>query len=411
MSVQQISIRAPGGDTRSVSTGQLVENARALTVTQLTLTQFRNYRFERVECDGAAVILTGPNGAGKTNILEALSLLAPGRGLRNSPFAELACSGPEGVCESWGVAAKTEGPSGEVDLGTSWNNGQGASAQSSGRQVKVLGEIKRGSGALGDHMRMLWLTPAMDRLFSGPASDRRRFLDRLTISFDPGHGAHVQAFEKLMRERNRLLENGNRNDAWLNSLEHKMAEAAIAVAAGRGAAVDALKPLLAASGAASSSGHFPWVEIALLGEIEEKIGSQPAVEVEEWYRVALAEGRERDQAAGRTLQGPHRSDLTVIHGPKGLEARYCSTGEQKALLIGIVLAHARVIRAAFDGFSPVLLLDEVAAHLDEDRRAGLFDEIKTLGAQAWMTGTDKSLFEAYGAEAQFYTVRGGKVHS
>ncbi|MGI9481087.1 MAG: DNA replication/repair protein RecF [Hyphomicrobiales bacterium] len=380
-------------------------------MTQVTLTRFRNYSFERLEVTPAPVVLTGPNGAGKTNILEALSLLTPGRGLRSSPFAELACSSATGVSQTWGVAAQTGGPAGEVDLGTSWNGQQGPGGQSAGRQVKVLGEIKKGSGALGDHMRMLWLTPSMDRLFSGPASDRRRFLDRLTVSFDSGHGAQVQAFEKLMRERNRLLENGSGNGAWLDSIEYKMADAAVAVAAARRAAVDALKPLLAASGGASTSGHFPWVEISLEGDLEEMMGGHAAIEVEEWFRQKLDESRERDRAAGRMLSGPHRSDLKVKHGPKGLEARYCSTGEQKALLIGIVLAHARVIKAAFEGYCPILLLDEVAAHLDERRREGLFDEIKALGAQAWMTGTDKNLFEAYGADAQFFAVNDGKVHS
>jgi len=387
----------------------LAGGACRLAISQLTLTSFRNYGFERLDVTAAPVVLTGANGAGKTNILEALSLLTPGRGLRASPFGELARSTSAGAAQEWGVAAQTHGPSGPVSLGTSWISPEHSATQASGRKVQVDGSVQKSSGVLGSYLRCIWLTPTMDRLFTGPASDRRRFLDRLTGSFDPGHGYQVQTFEKLMRERNRLLDQAKQNSAWLDGIEHQMAEAAIAIAAARRTAINALAPLLAASGAASRGGHFPWVEIALVGGLEDSIASGSAIEAEESYRQHLGDMRERDSAAGRTLDGPHRSDLEVIHGPKGLAARHCSTGEQKALLIGIILAHARVIQAAFRGFSPILLLDEVAAHLDEYRRAGLYDEITTLGAQAWVTGTDKSPFEAFGGRAQYFTVTDGKV--
>ncbi|MGI9373799.1 MAG: DNA replication/repair protein RecF [Hyphomicrobiales bacterium] len=378
-----------------------------LSVTQLTLTQFRNYDFMRLETAPSPVVLCGENGAGKTNILEALSLLAPGRGLRGNAFSELCRSTVHGAAEGWGVAADVNAPLGEVKLGTGWRDPDIHAGQPSGRQVQIDGAMQKGSGALGAYMRAIWLTPAMDRLFTGPASDRRRFVDRLTGSFDAHHGAQVHAFEKLMRERNRLLDSGERTGAWLDGVELQMAEAAVAVAAARKAAIDALTPVLAAS----KSGYFPWVELSLEGELENSMAECAAVDVEEDYRRTLAENRERDAAAGRALNGPHRSDIAVVHGPKGLEARYCSTGEQKALLIGIVLAHAHVIQTVFSGFAPLLLLDEVAAHLDEHRRAGLFEEISKLGAQAWMTGTDTNLFEAASGQAQFFTVTDGKVTS
>lgn len=378
-----------------------------LSVTQLTLTQFRNYDFMRLETAPAPVVLWGENGAGKTNVLEALSLLTPGRGLRGNAFSELCRSTQNGAADGWGVAADVNAPLGEVKLGTGWRDPDAHAGQSSGRQVQIDGAMQKGSGALGDYVRAIWLTPAMDRLFTGPASDRRRFVDRLTASFDAHHGTQVSAFEKLMRERNRLLDAGERTGAWLDGVELQMAEAGVAVAAARKSAIDALKPVLVAS----KSGHFPWVELSLEGELETAMADQPAVDVEETFKRVLADNRERDAAAGRALNGPHRSDIAVVHGPKGLEARYCSTGEQKALLIGIVLAHARVIQSVFSGFAPLLLLDEVAAHLDEQRRAGLFDEIAKLGAQAWMTGTDMHLFDAASGRAQFFTVADGKVNS
>lgn len=380
------------------------ERGGALSLSRLTLTDFRNYRHLRLDLDPTPVVLTGANGAGKTNLLEAISMLAPGRGLRSAPFAELVRAAADESPTQWAVASQLEGPLGETRLGTSWSAPDAPIGQPGSRQVMADGKLQKSSGVLGDYVRVTWLTPSMDRLFAGPAADRRRFLDRLVLSFDTGHGTQVQAFEKAMRERNRLLEHGSRDDAWLNAIEEQMAEAAVAIAAARHSAVQELATLLARTGTATRSGQFPWAEIAIDGELEAQAGARPAVEVEEDYKAQLKAGRREDAAAGRTLTGPHRSDLHVVHGPKGIPARYCSTGEQKALLVGIVLAHARVIRAAFDGYAPLLLLDEVTAHLDENRRQGLFDEVLELGAQAWMTGTDPELFSVLGADAQHWAV-------
>ena len=376
---------------------------------RLVLSEFRNYSSLKLDLEPQPVVLTGANGAGKTNLLEAISMLAPGRGLRSAPFAELVQAKSGETARQWGVAATVHGPAGETRLGTSWTDPEMVGGNGGGRQVKIDGVTQKSSGALSGHIRVTWLTPSMDRLFTGPAADRRRFLDRLVLSFDPDHGTRVQTFEKVMRERNRLLEQASGNSAWLSGLEQQMAEAGVAIAAARGAAVSELAALLARTGKASASGHFPWVEIALNGELERHVSEFPAVEVEEKYRRMLADSRAQDAAAGRTLHGPHRSDLDVVHGPKGIAASYCSTGEQKALLVGIVLAHARVIRAAFEGYAPLLLLDEVSAHLDESRRNGLFDELVELGAQAWMTGTDLSLFSSLGGRAQYLAMDDGSL--
>ncbi len=386
----------------------------ALALSRLTLTDFRNYAHMTLETGPEPVVLTGPNGAGKTNLLEAVSLLAPGRGLRAVPYGELA---RHGAGRGWAVAARLGAPDSEIRIGTAWTGGAAAdgngaeNARGQSRQVQIDGVMQKSSGALARHVRMLWLTPAMDRLFAGPASDRRRFLDRLVIAFDAEHGARVQAFEKLMRERNRLLEGVRPDPDWLSSLESRMAEAAIAVAASRHTAIEALSALMSANAGADSPGGFPWGRLEIAGELEARIASGPAVEVEERYRSILRESRAADAAAGRTLSGPHRSDLRVVHGPKGTDARQCSTGEQKALLIGIILAHARAIAAALGGQAPVLLLDEVAAHLDETRRNGLFEALQALGVQAWMTGTDAGLFRAAAGQARFFEVRDGAVGS
>ncbi|MFW6077967.1 MAG: DNA replication/repair protein RecF [Hyphomicrobiales bacterium] len=369
-------------------------------MTRLTLTDFRNYPGLRLDTGGGPVVLTGANGAGKTNLLEAISLLAPGRGLRGAAFEDVARNdGPA----AWAVASDIEGPSGETALGTAWSSAAPA------RQVRIAGETQRSSGAFSAHLRILWLTPAMDRLFTGPASDRRRFLDRLVIAFDPEHGGRVLAFDKLMRDRNRLLCDGTPDPAWLAGLEQGMAEAGVAIAAARSAALEALQGFIGETPAAQDASAFPWARLEIDGDLEARVRHSPAVQVEDKYRRLLADSRRGDQAAGRCLNGPHRSDLVVVHGPKAADARICSTGEQKALLIGLVLAHARAVRAACDGWAPLLLLDEVAAHLDEDRRFGLFAELEELGVQAWMTGTDTRLFEPLEHRAEFFRVSDGSA--
>lgn len=349
------------------------------------------------------VVLSGPNGAGKTNLLEAVSLLSPGRGLRRAPFCELA---RQGGPQRWAVAAHTQGPHGLISLGTGWALANGAGEA---RQVSIDGVKQKSPGTLGGYFSVLWLTPAMDRLFSGPASDRRRFLDRLVMAFDTGHGARSGAFERLMRERNKLLERPRPDAAWLTGLETQMAEAGVAVAAARIQALDALKEHVEAQRNNGQSSRFPWPDIALEGELETLVGEISAVEVEDQYRKMLCDSRGADAAAGRTLHGPHRSDLDVRHGPKGIPARQCSTGEQKALLVSTVLAHAGLIRALGSGTAPVLLLDEIAAHLDAERRAALFDVLVELRTQVWMTGTDASLFEPLTGRAEFYRVEDGAL--
>lgn len=372
-----------------------------LAIRRLTLTDFRNYDALRLETGAQLVALAGANGAGKTNILEAISLLAPGRGLRGVTFDELPRQGGSG---SWAIAAEVAAEHGPVALGTAWS-GQADGGDGGGRQVVIDGEAQKGSGALGDTMRLLWLTPAQDRLFAGPGSDRRRFLDRLVTAFDPEHAARITVFEKVMRERNLLLEETRPDQAWLSSLEAHMAEAAVAISAARLVGLEALQTHI---GEGRESSSFPWAEVTVEGEIEALVAQKPAVQVEDEYRRILRDSRGLDRAAGRTLRGPHRSDLEVVHGPKRMAAGQCSTGEQKALLIGLVLAQARAVKASA-GVPPILLLDEVAAHLDRARRKSLLEALAALGSQSWMTGTDAQLFEAIGETGAIFHVEDGRV--
>jgi len=367
-------------------------------ISRLTLTDFRNHSDLRMEPKLPLFCLYGANGAGKTNILEAVSLLVPGRGLRAQDFHLLARL--EGM-GAWAVAAEVETPQGELRLGTSF---EGSAATT--RKVAVDGALQKSSGALAHHLKMLWLTPAQDRLFMGPASDRRRFFDRMVASFNEAHAGHVSTFEKLMRERNALLQQPRLDDVWAKTLEAQMAEQAVAIAAARNEAVGLLAKHFA-QGAAQ--GAFPWGVLQLHGEIEELVAAKPAVQAEDEYAKILSDSRGLDRSQQRTMRGPHRSDISVLHGPKSTPAELCSTGEQKALLIGLVLAQAQAAKAVL-GASPILLLDEVAAHLDIARRQGLFDALTHLGAQAWMTGTDENLFEAAGDQACRFEVKDGIVH-
>lgn len=376
-------------------------DSQPLAITRLTLTDFRNYAGLRLETHARLVALTGANGAGKTNILESISLLAPGRGLRGAAFEELA---RQGGPPAWAIAAEVETPSGPVSLGTGWS-GQSEAGDGGGRLVVIDGAAQKGSGALGEYMRLLWLTPAQDRLFAGPASDRRRFLDRMVAAFDPEHASRILVFEKVMRERNLLLEESRPDTGWLSSLEAHMAEAAIAIAAARLVGLEALQAHI---GQARAESSFPWAEVAISGEIEALLGQKPAVQVEDEYRRILSDSRGLDRAAGRTLRGPHRSDLEVVHGARRMAAGQCSTGEQKALLIGLVLAQARAVKASA-GVPPILLLDEVAAHLDRARRRSLLEALAALGSQSWMTGTDAQLFDGMDATGAIFHVEDGQV--
>lgn len=374
----------------------------AARIRRLSLTSFRSYRAAQIETDGGPVVLTGANGAGKTNLIEAISFLVPGRGLRRATLDEAAFSEGDG---SWAISAEVEGALGLATLGTGiLPPAEGTSATT--RQCRIDREPVGSAAAFADHLRAIWLVPSMDGLFAGPASERRRFLDRLVIAVDAEHRSRVSALERSLRSRNRLLEEPRPDAHWLDAIEHETAELAIAVAAQRVETVRRLRGALAASRNANSP--FPFAEIALSGPIEAMLEDHPAAEAEDRYRTTLRDNRARDTAAGRTTEGAHLTDLAVIHGPKGIPASDASTGEQKALLIRLVLAHAALL-ADMTGYAPILLLDEIVAHLDPLRRGALFSELDMLGAQVWMTGADPAPFAEIEDRAQIFEVAGGKV--
>jgi DNA replication and repair protein RecF len=370
-------------------------------VAALKLASFRNYASLAVAFDGRPVGLAGPNGAGKTNLLEALSFLSPGRGLRRARLEDVARRPGDGT---FAVAARITNAAGTVDIGT--GVAPGAAGPEARRTVRVNHAPARSAEALLEHLRVLWLTPSMDGLFTGPASDRRRFLDRAVLAIDRHHGSRVAAFEKAMRGRNRLLAEPSPDRRWLAAIEAEMAELGVAIAAARREWL-ALAAGLAAEAAGDSP--FPAAVVALDGSLEADLAGAASAAVEDRYRAALADGRARDAAAGRTLAGPHVADLVVRHGPKDVPAETCSTGEQKALLIGLVLAQARLVTNV-TGETPVVLLDEIAAHLDETRRHALFAVLLDLGCQAFMTGTDEAVFAELGPAAEHLAVIGGTVH-
>ncbi len=369
-------------------------------IDKLTLTNFRNYAALSVELRPGPVILTGDNGAGKTNLLEAVSLLTPGRGLRRAPYADVAREGGDG---GFALHARLDGPAGQVEIGTGVPGGD--STGEAGRRVRINGAPARSADDMLEWLRVMWLTPSMDALFTGPAGDRRRFVDRMVLAIDAGHGQRALDYEKAMRGRNRLLAEGSRDAGWFEAIETQMAETGTAIAAAR---VELVRLLAAMIERLPHDGPFPQADIGLSGELEAEIGTMPALDVEEKFRRSLIETRERDRAAGRTLTGPHRSDLVVRHRPKAMPAELCSTGEQKALLVGLVLSHAR-LTGEMSGIAPILLLDEIAAHLDAGRRAALFAILEELNCQAFMTGTDAALFSSLAGRAQFLTVDHGTV--
>lgn len=377
-----------------------------LWIERVQLTNFRNYQSAIVEVGAEPVVLVGANGAGKTNFLEAISLLAPGQGLRRAPFCDLGLASGDG---NWSVAGRVHTALGTIDIGTGMTGAGGGEGGRQGRFVRIDGEAHSGSGALADYVEMVWLTPAMDGLFTGPAGERRRFLDRLILCFDAGYRTRVGRFERAMQSRNKLLSDGVRENALIEGFELAMAENGVAVAAQRAETVASLAQVIGRRRDRDPQSLFPWAELALEGMLESLLADHPAVEVEDRYMRELRSVRERDRAAGRALSGPHRSDLVVGHGPKSMPARLSSTGEQKALLFGVVLAHAELVAERQSGLAPILLLDEVTAHFDAHRRAALFAEILRLGAQAWMTGTDAAAFEALRGRAQFRLVSQGGV--
>ncbi|MEP5731354.1 MAG: DNA replication/repair protein RecF [Sulfitobacter sp.] len=350
-------------------------------LTQLTLSHFRSHKRAIIDCDERPVAIFGPNGAGKTNILEAISLMSPGRGLRRSSAQDMARR-PETL--GWKITGQLTAPHQRHEVEISSEAG-------AARQTRIDGK-STAQTALGRIARVLWLIPAMDRLWIEGAEGRRRFLDRMTLSFLPDHAEHSLSFEKAMRERNRLLKDMVREPSWYVALETRMAEAGAAIHHGRQQALEAI-----ATAQAQTETAFPIASLELLCEMPTDANG---------LRDALADNRARDLAAGRTLIGPHRADLSGIYTAKEVPAKECSTGEQKALLVSLILANARALAADF-GAPPLLLLDEVAAHLDADRQAALYNEICALGSQAWMTGTGAEMFAALGSRAQRLEVTEG----
>ncbi|MGI9420131.1 MAG: DNA replication/repair protein RecF [Geminicoccaceae bacterium] len=377
-------IAAPDGMTRSPA------------VRRLILTDFRSYPALRVEIDDRPVVLTGSNGAGKTNLLEAVSLLAPGRGMRRAKSTDLdrRDGGP------WSVAARVEhgGLTSEIGTGRADEGGRER------RIVRINGVPAPNQAALGDLVSVLWLTPAMDRLFQEGSSERRRFLDRLVLANDAAHVGRVSSYGQALKERGRLLRTGRADPAWLDALEARAAETAIAIAAARRQTVNALSAALA-----DDPGPFPRPTIGLDGTVETWLSSLSALDCEQQLVERFKACRIKDAESGTTAIGPHRSDLIVHDAASGTPAGEGSTGQQKALLVSICLAEARR-RAGLDQRLPILLLDEIAAHLDAERRKHLFDELVSLGTQAWLTGTDNSVFQPLGQRAQYFSVNASELH-
>jgi DNA replication and repair protein RecF len=367
--------------------------AATAAVTRLTLTDFRSYARLRVDAAAAPVVLTGPNGAGKTNLLEALSFLAPGKGLRRAKLAEPDRRAGGVDAGRWAVAAAVENRTGTHNVGT----GREADATTERRSVRIDG-ANASQKDLSALLSVVWVTPEMDRLFMEGPSARRRFLDRLVFGFDPEHAGRVAAYEHVMRERARLLAEGSTDAAWLDALEDGMARHGIAVAVARAQTVARLD-----HAAGQGVGPFPAAQASMSGELDQWLAEMPALAVEDRLRETLRMARAHDAQAGGAIAGPHRADLAVRFVAKDRPAHECSTGEQKALLLSIILGVAREL-CGERGEPPVLLLDEVVAHLDGARRAALFDELAALGVQAWLTGTDDELFAGLRGRAQFFRV-------
>jgi DNA replication and repair protein RecF len=358
-----------------------------MAVTRLALTDFRSYASALITPGPGFVVLTGENGAGKTNVLEAVSLLSPGRGLRRAALADMARSdGPGG----FSIAARVAADGGEIDLGT------GTVPTAAERRLVRINGAAGTASALGEWLSLLWLTPAMDRLFIEGGEGRRGFLDRLVLAVEPGHAVHATRYESAMRERNKLLRDEERPDtAWLDALEARMADHGAMIAAARRQTVAALNRRIAEQ----AEGPFARAALAIEGWAGDEASN---------FAAELRQSRSRDATAGRTLAGPHRQDLAVTHIAKAQPAARASTGEQKALLLGIVLAHADLV-ADRSGRRPILLMDEVAAHLDPIRRTALFERLAASGGQIWLTGTEAGLFEGLGRDATWLRVRAGMI--
>lgn len=369
-------------------------------VTRLNLTNFRNYESACFNDAGEGlVVVFGSNGAGKTNVLEALSLLSPGRGLRGVNLGSLQNKSIDAASSPWSINVTLESPYGTAKIGT------GLDSATEKRIVRINGATARNKNALTEYVSCVWLTPQMDRIFLDSAGARRRFLDRLVFTFDPGHSGRVSRYENALSQRSKLLREGKNDPKWLKSLEAQIAENGVAVAAARIAYTARLqKACYAVSG--EEKKLFPQASLFISGSVEKWLSSSPALEVEEKFLEALKSNRSSDAITGGASIGPHRSDFEVSYGDIGMPASQCSTGEQKALLTGIIVAHSRLVKAEWAN-SPLLLLDEVATHLDESRRTILFEILQDMKCQIWLTGTDKNLFSSLKNRAGFYEINDG----
>lgn len=372
---------------------------KLLSIQSLSLCNFRNYEEARLEVSSAPVVLIGHNGAGKTNILEAISLLTPGRGLRRARLSDIDATS---TSQAWTVSARIQGMQGDVRIGT--GRDQDNLSETDKRIVRIDGKTVRGQNELARHLAVIWLTPQMEQLFNEGTSAARKFLDRLVFSFDAEHASRINEYDYAMRERNKLLAMGRGDDIWLDALEQTMAETGAAIASARLHTVEHINHAITAS-----TLSFPKAHIKLTGFLEEKLTSgAAAVDAEDALKATLRQNRGQDRGAGRTLIGPHRTQMNVFHIEKQMVAENCSMGEQKALLLSIVLAQARS-GMQWHGVIPVLLLDEIASHLDPTRRLELFEEICQIGAQTWMTGTDAVFFAELQEKAQVFRVENGKI--
>lgn len=393
---------AHSNENKDIDSALPLGKALVLYVDRMMLQNFRSYDKMELDIGANSVVLTGANGVGKTNLLEGISFLSPGRGLRGAKLSDVS---KLDAGMPWVVSGRVMTPDGMRQLGSGLiqKSDFSSDAINDRRIGRLDGETLSSPSAFGDILQVAWLTPQMDRLFVDGPSGRRKFLDRLVAAYHPSHTREVNAYEKVMRERGRLLFENNTDAAWLTSLEHRMAEHGVAVAAAR---LDAIEKL--AQAISKNQSAFPSAILSLGGELEEGLLVRPALEVEADFCQKLARTRAGDAKSGRTSIGPHKTDLIVKHAIKNMPAELCSTGEQKALLIGITLASARLSANQF-GAPPLLLLDEVVAHLDEERRGFLFDELAEIGSQVWLTGTDKELFDQMKNRAKFFHFENGKI--
>jgi DNA replication and repair protein RecF len=376
-----------------------VDNAGAapLSVAKISLFHFRNYQDLQLTFDASPVVLTGANGSGKTNLLEAISMLVPGRGLRKASLGDLQ---NQRTSEPWAVATELRTLFGPLNIGTGRDT---EATETDRRLVHIDGKNVRSQNALAEHVVMTWITPDMDRILAEGPGARRKFVDRLAYSFDPAHSGRVQRYEKALRERLRLLREGVADAAWLNALEDEMAQTGVAIAAARRHMIRQLRTAIG-----ETSSVFPRADLALKGMAEEALEDEPALLVEDKIRAALARTRGEDAQSGTCAIGPHRSDLLVTHRTKNCPADLCSTGEQKALLIAIMIAYLRTLTRSRN-VTPLFLLDDIAAHLDDIRREALFEEILDLRVQAWLTGTDAEPFMAFLPYVQHGVVEQGQL--